>query len=116
MAQPDKTDHRALAALAERAARAAGALLLEHAARGAVAVESKARATDMVSAADRAAGALLVELIDAARPDDGMLGEEGAARSGTTGLTWVIDPLDGTTNYLYGFPQWAVSVGGEARP
>jgi myo-inositol-1(or 4)-monophosphatase len=113
MPEAAESDHHALAALAERAARAAGALLLEHAARGAVAVESKSSATDMVSAADRASEALLVELIDAARPDDGMLGEEGASRTGTTGLTWVVDPLDGTTNYLYGFPQWAVSVAAE---
>ena len=99
-----------LAGLAERAARAAGALLMDHAARGAVGVESKSSATDMVSAADRASEQLLVELLGSARPDDGMIGEEGTERTGTTGLTWVCDPLDGTTNYLYAFPQWAVSV------
>jgi myo-inositol-1(or 4)-monophosphatase len=99
-----------LAALAERTARAAGALVVDHLARGAVAVESKSSATDMVSAADRASEQLLVELLTAARPDDGMIGEEGTERAGSTGLTWVCDPLDGTTNYLYGLPQWAVSV------
>jgi myo-inositol-1(or 4)-monophosphatase len=107
MPEPPPID---LAALAERAARAAGVLLLDHAARGAVGVESKSSATDMVSAADRASEQLLVELLSAARPDDGMIGEEGTERTGTTGLTWVCDPLDGTTNYLYAFPQWAVSV------
>lgn len=101
---------RSLAELAERAARAAGALLLEHAALGAVGVQSKSSATDMVSAADRASERLLDELLADARPDDGVIGEEGTARTGTTGLTWICDPLDGTTNYLYGFPQWAVSV------
>jgi myo-inositol-1(or 4)-monophosphatase len=110
MPQPGPIDPRALAGLAERAARAAGALLEEHAARGVVGVEAKSSATDMVSAADRASERLLVELLTAARPDDGLIGEEGAARAGTTGLTWVCDPLDGTTNFLYAFPQWAVSV------
>jgi myo-inositol-1(or 4)-monophosphatase len=110
MPEPAQIDRRALAHLAERAARAAGALLLEHAALGAVGVESKSSATDMVSAADRASEELLVDLLAEARPDDGMIGEEGTARTGSTGLTWVCDPLDGTTNYLYAFPQWAVSV------
>src|SRR5262249_14200231 len=110
MPEPALIDTRALAALAERAARAAGALLLEHAALGAVGVESKSSATDMVSEADRASEELLVDLLGAERPDDGMIGEEGTARAGTSGLTWVCDPLDGTTNYLYAFPQWAVSV------
>ncbi len=99
-----------LAAIAERVARAAGALLLDHATRGPVAVESKSSTTDMVSAADHASEELLVELLMAARPDDGLIGEEGSTRAGTTGLTWFCDPLDGTTNYLYRLPQWAVSV------
>ena len=110
MPGPPPADTRALADLAERAARAAGALLLDHAARGAVGVESKSSATDMVSEADRASEELLVDLLTEVRPEDGLIGEEGTARTGTTGLTWVCDPLDGTTNYLYGFPQWAVSV------
>ena len=64
----------------------------------------------MVSDADRAAEEAVVALLRAERPDDGLLGEEGASREGTSGRRWVVDPLDGTTNYLYGFPQWAVSV------
>jgi myo-inositol-1(or 4)-monophosphatase len=56
---------------------------------------------------------LLVEGIRAARPDDGVLGEEGAATEGTSGVRWVLDPVDGTVNYLYGSPQWCVSVGVE---
>jgi len=115
MPEPELPEHRSLADLAERAARAAGGLLVEHAALGAVGVESKSSATDMVSAADRASEELLVDLLTTARPDDGLIGEEGTARAGTTGLTWVCDPLDGTTNYLYGFPQWAVSVAVEDR-
>ena len=64
----------------------------------------------MVSDADRAAEAAVVELLRAERPDDGLLGEEGASTEGSSGRRWVVDPLDGTTNFLYGFPQWAVSV------
>ena len=99
-----------LAAIAEDLARGAGALLLDHATRAAVGVETKSSSTDMVSEADRAAEAFLVAGLGRLRPDDGILGEEGTESAGTTGLRWVIDPLDGTTNYLYRLPQWAVSV------
>jgi myo-inositol-1(or 4)-monophosphatase len=64
----------------------------------------------MVSDADRAAEDAITSLLRAERPDDGLLGEEGASVEGTSGRRWVVDPLDGTTNFLYGFPQWAVSV------
>jgi fructose-1,6-bisphosphatase/inositol monophosphatase family enzyme len=64
----------------------------------------------MVSDADRAAEAAIAELLRRERPDDGLLAEEGAAAGGSSGRRWVVDPLDGTTNYLYGFPVWAVSV------
>jgi len=70
----------------------------------------KSSATDMVSDADREAEAAIVELIHRERPGDGVVGEEGAAAPSSSGRRWVIDPLDGTTNYLYGFPMWAVSV------
>jgi myo-inositol-1(or 4)-monophosphatase len=110
MSVPGSFEVTELAATAERVARVAGALLLDHATRVPVAVESKSSTTDLVSAADRASEELLVELLTAARPDDGLIGEEGASRAGRTGLTWVCDPLDGTTNYLYRLPQWAVSV------
>jgi myo-inositol-1(or 4)-monophosphatase len=99
-----------LVALAERAARAAGALLLDRATRSPEAVASKSSATDMVSAADRASEQLLEQLLLGERPQDGVVGEEGAARPGSSGIRWVVDPLDGTTNYLYRVPQWAVSV------
>jgi myo-inositol-1(or 4)-monophosphatase len=99
-----------LATIAEELARGAGALLLDHATRAAVGVETKSSSTDMVSEADRAAEAFLVARLRTLRPDDGILGEEGTESRGTTGLRWVIDPLDGTTNYLYRLPQWAVSV------
>ena len=64
----------------------------------------------MVSDADREAEEAITALLQAERPDDGILGEEGASIEGTTGRRWVVDPLDGTTNYLYGIPAWVVSV------
>ena len=64
----------------------------------------------MVSAADRDAEALIRQGLHEARPDDGLLGEEGSRRETSSGRRWVVDPLDGTTNFLYGFPGWAVSI------
>jgi myo-inositol-1(or 4)-monophosphatase len=64
----------------------------------------------MVSDADREAEDAIVAVLGRERPDDGLLGEEGAAAPGSSGRRWVVDPLDGTTNFLYGIPQWAVSV------
>jgi myo-inositol-1(or 4)-monophosphatase len=101
--------------LALAAARDAGALLLDRFGGPASGVESKSSTTDMVSDADRAAERLLIERISTARPDDGLLGEEGGRAAGTSGLEWVIDPLDGTTNYLFGYPVWSVSVACEDR-
>lgn len=102
-------DPDALLDLALRSATAAGEELLRR--YGNVkGLDSKSSATDPVSDADRAAEALLVEMISAERPDDGILGEEGADRPSRSGLRWVIDPLDGTVNYIYGIDEWAVSV------
>ena len=64
----------------------------------------------MVSEADREAEAAIAALLRAERPDDGLVGEEGSDETGASGRRWVVDPLDGTTNYLYRFPAWAVSV------
>lgn len=75
--------------------------------------DPKSSPTDVVTAGDRASEALIVAGIRSARPDDALLGEEGAADEGTSGVRWVIDPVDGTVNYLYGIPQWAVSIGVE---
>src|SRR5947208_897902 len=96
--------------LAVAAAHDAGALLLERFGRPASGVESKSSTTDMVSDADRAAERLLLDRITTARPGDGLVGEEGGRVAGGSGMTWVIDPLDGTTNYLFGYPVWAVSI------
>jgi myo-inositol-1(or 4)-monophosphatase len=64
----------------------------------------------MVSDADRAAEDAISQLLRAERPDDGLLGEEGLSAGGSSGRRWVVDPLDGTTNYLYRYSAWAVSV------
>jgi myo-inositol-1(or 4)-monophosphatase len=105
-------DIAALLALAEEAARAAGRLVVDGRPDRAVEVTAtKSSATDIVTEMDQAAERLLVEHIRAARPDDGFLGEEGSDETGTSGVTWVIDPIDGTVNYLYQLPAFAVSVG-----
>src|SRR3954451_12487968 len=90
-------------------AREAGGLLLVRFGN-ARDVDVKSSSTDMVSAADRDAEALIRRGLHEARPEDGLLGEEGSHRESVSGRVWVVDPLDGTTNFLYGFPQWGVSI------
>ena len=97
--------------LAVRVAADAAALLVDGLSRARTTVETKSSGTDMVTEMDRAAESLIVEGLLSARPDDGILGEEGTDRSGSTGVRWVIDPLDGTTSYLYRQAGFAVSVG-----
>jgi len=75
-----------------------------------LAISSKSTPTDLVSDADVATERLIRERLTAARPDDAIMGEEGDDRPGTSGLRWVVDPLDGTVNFLYGIPQWCVSI------
>lgn len=99
--------------LAVELATRAGQLLLEEAPGRAEDVSTKSSRTDMVTAVDRASEALIVRAIERERPGDGVLGEEGSRRDGTTGVRWIIDPLDGTTNYLYGVPVYGVSIGVE---
>jgi myo-inositol-1(or 4)-monophosphatase len=97
-------------ALAERAARAAAEVLLSYYGRPPEGLDSKSSATDLVSDADREAERVVRELLEAERPDDGLLAEEGSDVSTASGRRWLVDPLDGTVNFLYGFPAWAVSV------
>jgi myo-inositol-1(or 4)-monophosphatase len=100
----------ALLDLAVSLALEAGALLLDHRDR-VLDVDTKSSTTDPVSEADRASERLITSGIRSARPDDGILGEEDAAnREGGSGLRWVIDPLDGTVNFLFGIPFWCVSI------
>jgi myo-inositol-1(or 4)-monophosphatase len=96
--------------LAERAARAAGDVLLSYYGRPPEGVSSKSSATDLVSDADREAERTIRELLAAERPRDGLVAEEGSHAEADSGRRWVVDPLDGTINFLYGFPAWAVSV------
>ncbi len=105
---PD-ADIGALLELALAVAREAGQLLLDRRA-GALGFSTKSTPTDVVTEADLAAEALIVERLQAVRPDDGLLGEEGTSKAGRSGLRWVMDPLDGTVNYLYRLPDWAVSL------
>lgn len=96
--------------LAERAARAAGEVLLLYYGRPPEGVSSKSSATDLVSDADREAERAIRELLESERPEDGLVAEEGSHAEAASGRRWVVDPLDGTINFLYGFPAWAVSV------
>nr|WP_161556699.1 inositol monophosphatase [Micromonospora acroterricola] len=73
-------------------------------------VEEKAGPDDLVSQADREAERAIRAVLAAHRPDDGILGEEDGSVEGSSGIRWIVDPIDGTTNYLYGRPDWAVSV------
>jgi len=79
-------------------------------ARIGMAVDTKSSGTDMVTDMDRWAETTIVDLISSARPDDGLIGEEGAFRESRTGVTWLIDPIDGTTNFLYDIPGYSVSI------
>ncbi|CAN5337148.1 inositol monophosphatase family protein [soil metagenome] len=112
-------DVDALGALAVHLATEAGAVLQRF--RSAIDggkvldVQTKGSLTDPVTAADTASEQRLVDLLRQHRPDDGLLGEEGSDTPGTTGLRWVVDPLDGTVNYLYGLPAWTVSVAVEQQ-
>jgi myo-inositol-1(or 4)-monophosphatase len=99
-----------LRALGESVAREAGALLREAFRGPELRIAAKSTPTDLVSEADHAAEHLIRERLSAARPDDGVLGEEGGDRGGTSGIRWIVDPLDGTINFLFGVPQWAVSI------
>jgi myo-inositol-1(or 4)-monophosphatase len=96
--------------IAEALAREAGHQLRDAFAGPSINVTAKSSPTDLVSEADHAAERLIRDRLAAARPGDGFLGEEGGDAEGTTGLRWVVDPLDGTVNFLFGIPQWAVSI------
>lgn len=103
--------NEALLELATDLALQAGRLARDGRARhGIAATDTKSSATDMVTEFDKANETLIVGGILAARPDDAIVGEEGTDTPGTSGVDWLIDPIDGTTNFLYGLPGWAVSI------
>jgi myo-inositol-1(or 4)-monophosphatase len=94
-------------------AREAAQLVARGRASAADDVDVKSSSVDVVTAVDRASEELVTSRLLAARPDDGLLGEEGADRTGTSGVRWVVDPIDGTVNFLYDLPAYAVSIAAE---
>ncbi|WP_421734041.1 inositol monophosphatase family protein [Cellulomonas sp.] len=110
---PDQV--RALAEIAEALAREAGALVRDGR-RDVTVSATKSSAQDVVTAMDLASEALLRTRLAELRPNDAILGEEEAFRPGTSGITWVVDPIDGTVNYLYGHSPYAVSVAAVMGP
>jgi len=97
--------------LAESIARDAAALAARRRAEGVEVADRKSSIVDVVTAADREVEALIRARIAEARPDDAFHGEESGSASGASGITWVVDPIDGTVNYLYGSAEYGVSIG-----
>ncbi|MGI5445959.1 inositol monophosphatase family protein [Streptomyces sp. CA-243310] len=97
------------------AARRAGELLRDGRPADLAVAATKSSPIDVVTEMDIAAEKLITEILGRRRSEDGLLGEEGADTPGTSGVRWVVDPLDGTVNYLYGLPSWSVSVAAEYR-
>lgn len=112
MSEPDDGQ---LLAVAQEAARAAASVLLDCQGRVTGAVQTKSTPTDPVTEADVAAEEAIRRVISERRPDDSVVGEEGEERAGSSGLRWIVDPLDGTVNYIYGNPLWCVSVACEGH-
>lgn len=99
-----------LGALAAEIAREAGALARQRRREGVRLAATKSALADIVTDADREVEALIRARLREARPEDGFLGEESGAAAGTSGVTWVVDPIDGTVNYAYGIPAYNVSI------
>ena len=100
-----------LRAVAEELARAAGDMALNGRKSGQVTATTKSSPTDMVTQYDKASEEMVTAGLQSLRPHDGIVGEEGASREGTSGITWHIDPIDGTSNFYFDIPMWAVSIG-----
>lgn len=101
--------HVELLVLAERVAREAGEIAQQRIGEQ-FAIDQKSSPLDLVTEVDRAVEGHVVTLLQTTRPNDGIVGEEGASVTGTSGIDWVIDPIDGTTSYVYGLPGYAVSI------
>jgi myo-inositol-1(or 4)-monophosphatase len=116
MPDNDSVELDELARLAEDTARRAGAFIVQAGAKGRDRAllkkdaRTKSSLTDLATEADRMSEELIVQELLGARPDDAIFGEEGGSHAGTSGLTWVIDPVDGTTNFVYDFASFAVSI------
>jgi myo-inositol-1(or 4)-monophosphatase len=107
-----KVDPSELRVLAVHAASTTAAMVRDRIGH-AGSIDIKSSGTDLVTEVDRAAEELVTTIVLAARPDDGVVGEEGAAVAGTSGVRWIVDPIDGTTNFVYGHPGFAVSIAAE---
>ncbi|GIT81540.1 inositol monophosphatase [Leifsonia sp. LS1] len=104
------TSNAELRDIAVSIAKRAAAIVQQRRRDGVEIAASKSSVSDIVTRADREAEELIRGALSAARPADGFLGEESGAEAGTSGLTWVVDPIDGTVNYAYGIPDYAVSI------
>lgn len=104
------TSDAELLEIAATVARRAAAFALQRRRDGVEVAASKSSLSDIVTRADRETEQLIRDALAAARPRDGFLGEESGGGSSDSGLTWVVDPIDGTVNYFYGIPAWAVSI------
>ncbi len=109
MTRPDVAPGELLE-LALEAARAAAAHIRERRTHGVSVADTKSSDVDVVTLADRESEELIRRLVLDRRPDDAFLGEETGTASGSTGVRWVVDPIDGTVNYLYGLPEYSVSI------
>jgi myo-inositol-1(or 4)-monophosphatase len=105
-----RADPKALVALARDVAVEAAELVAERRRAGVTVAATKSSPVDVVTEADRAAEELIHRRLLEARPDDGFVGEEGGGAESTSGVTWVVDPIDGTVNFLYDIPHYAVSI------
>ena len=99
-----------LLGLARTVAAEAAELVRTERRKGVEVAETKSSPVDIVTEVDKAAEALIYERLMSARPDDGFLGEEGGSARSTSGVTWIVDPIDGTVNFLYGIPQYSISI------
>ncbi len=102
--------HDDLLTIARTVALEAGALAKQRRFEGVSVAATKSSAVDIVTEADRETERFIRDALTAARPDDGFFGEESGAEVGRSGLTWIVDPIDGTVNFLYGIPHYAVSI------
>src|SRR5688500_1664065 len=102
-----------LLALAVSVVRPAVALARRMRADGVATIATKSSATDVVTAADKAVEAQVIGALRDSRPHDAVLGEETGSGTGSSRVRWILDPIDGTVNYLYGLPQYAISLAAE---
>lgn len=105
------TTGQELLAVAEQLAREAGDMALRGRKSGDLSATTKSSPTDMVTQYDKASEEMITREFARLRPHDAIIGEEGANSEGTSGITWHIDPIDGTSNFFFDIPMWAVSIG-----